>query len=72
LEFDPALPYPFLHRVAWAKCDMLATVGFARLDLFRTDRDQYGRRRYLHPKLSETDLERVRRGILMGLGMSDR
>ena len=45
LEFDPPLPHPFLYPVAWAKCDMLATVGFDRLDIFRTERDQYGRRK---------------------------
>jgi uncharacterized protein YifN (PemK superfamily) len=69
LEFNPPLPKPFLLPVAWAKCDMLATVAFARLDLFWTDRDQYGRRRYLHPRLSPQDLLRVRRGVLFALGM---
>jgi uncharacterized protein YifN (PemK superfamily) len=70
LEFDPPLPYPFVYRVAWAKCDMIATVGFFRLDFFHTHRDQYGKRRYLHPKLSQADLDRVKRGILCGLGMA--
>ena len=62
LEFKPPLPDPFSYAVAWAKCDMLATVGFERLDLFHTKRDQYGRRKYLHPKLPEADLKRVRVG----------
>jgi hypothetical protein len=52
------------RAVAWAKCDMLATVGFERLDLFHTARDQYGKRRYLHPKLTGADLERVKSGVL--------
>jgi mRNA interferase MazF len=69
LEFDPPFPEPFSYKVAWAKCDMLATVGFARLDLFHTGRDQYGKRRYLHPKLSEVDLQRVRTGILHAIGV---
>jgi uncharacterized protein YifN (PemK superfamily) len=69
LEFKPPLPSPFSYEVAWAKCDMLATVGFARLDLFHTARDQEGRRKYLHPKLSMTDLDRIKRGILFALGM---
>ena len=71
LEFKPPLPYPFLYEVAWAKCDMLATVGFERLNLFHTDRDQYGRRKYLHPKLSAVDVERVKKGILFALGMGN-
>ena len=39
---------------------MLATVGFDRLDMFQTDRDQYGKRKYLHPKVSVPDLARIR------------
>jgi mRNA interferase MazF len=69
IAFEAALPAPFGQTVWWAKCDMIATVGFGRLDLFRTDRDQTGRRKYLHPKLLESDLVRVRQGILNALGM---
>ena len=68
LEFNPPLPEPFSYRVAWAKCDMRATVGFERLDLFHTARDQYGKRRYLHPKLTGAELERVKSGVLHALG----
>ena len=68
LEFNPPLPEPFSYRVAWAKCDMLATVGFERLDLFHTARDQTGKRRYLHPKLTDTDLEPVKAGVLNAIG----
>jgi mRNA interferase MazF len=69
LEFKPPLPHPFVYEVAWAKCDMLATVSFERLDFFHTARDQYGRRKYLHPKLPAEDLARVRRGILCAIGV---
>jgi mRNA interferase MazF len=71
LEFTPPLPTPFSYRVAWVKCDMLATVGFERLDLFRTERNQYGQRKYLHPKIPEADLGRVRNGVLFALGMGN-
>jgi hypothetical protein len=50
---------------------MLATVAFARLDFFHTDRDQQGKRKYLHPKLSATDLDRVRKGVLFALGIGN-
>ena len=60
LLFNPPLPHPFSYEYGWAKCDMLATVSFERLDLFHTERDQYGRRKYLHPKLPGKDLERVK------------
>lgn len=69
LEFNPPLPNPFPYSVAWAKCDMLATVSFQRLDLFRTERDQTGKRKYLHPKLSAEDLLRVQMGVLSALGL---
>jgi mRNA interferase MazF len=71
LEFKPPLPAPFSYEVAWAKCDMLATVGFDRLDLFHTERDQEGKRKYLHPKLAPADLERVKKGVLFALGMGN-
>jgi mRNA interferase MazF len=71
LEFKPALPYPFVYDVAWAKCDMLATVCFDRLNLFHTDRDQYGKRKYLRPRLSATDLQRVRKGVLYAIGLGN-
>src|SRR5579884_111531 len=38
LEFDPVLP-TYDSPVMWAKCDMIATVSFSRLDMLRTGRD---------------------------------
>jgi uncharacterized protein YifN (PemK superfamily) len=69
LEFKPPLPDPFSHVVVWAKCDMLATVSFARLDMFRTDRDQYGKRKFLKLSISINDLQRVRHGVKCALGI---
>src|SRR5207248_7318416 len=61
LELAIGLPPPFDgERLCWAKADMVATVGFGRLDLFRTGRDVTRRRQYLHPRLSAADLQRVR------------
>lgn len=68
IELDQPLPKPYADPVMWAKCDMLSTVGFARLDLLRTGRDQYGKRKYLHPKLSDEDFARVCNGIRRALG----
>lgn len=71
LRLAAPLPHPFQQDVWWAKCDMLATVGFERLDLFRTGRDQDGKRKYLQPKLGRDDFTRIQNGILSALGMSD-
>lgn len=68
IGFDDPLPAPFDSPVAWVKCDMLATVSFERLDMFRAGRDQTGRRKYLNRLLPEGDFERVKQGILHGLG----
>jgi mRNA interferase MazF len=70
LELPVSLPEPFDEQVMWAKCDMLATVGFLRLDLFRGPRLQGGKRQYIHPKLSNDDMRRVRAGMLHALGLS--
>jgi mRNA interferase MazF len=53
----------FASTEMWAKVDMLATVGFHRLDLFRTERDQTGRRRYYCPKISAEDIKAIKEGI---------
>ena len=49
---------------------MLATVGFNRLDLFRTRRDPVtGERAFLHPRLRRAELWRVRQAVLHALEM---
>ena len=65
------LPYSLPHfptKVCWVRADMLATVGFERLDLFRTDRDQTWKRKYLTPRISEEDFERIKQCIRHALG----
>jgi uncharacterized protein YifN (PemK superfamily) len=69
IEFEKELPLPFPGKVFWAKCDMLFTSGFNRLQLFQTGKDQYGRRKYLKPKLTEQQLLEVHKGILSSLGL---
>jgi mRNA interferase MazF len=71
LEFEPELPYPFPYKIFWAKCDMMATVSFERLDLFHTAREKGGKRKYLHPKVSAHNLNRVRGGMLHAIGLGN-
>jgi mRNA interferase MazF len=70
LQLREQLPAPFELQTVWAKCDMLATVSFARLDLFRTSRDQSGKRRYIQPRLPEADWKRIQQRILFALGLN--
>jgi len=69
IRVDPPLPAPFDSPEIWVKADMLATVGFHRLDLPRTGRDQYGKRKYLTVRITSDELQAVYRCVLCGLGM---
>jgi uncharacterized protein YifN (PemK superfamily) len=68
LDLPEPLPEPFDFRVWWVKCDMIATVGFDSLDLFHTERGPDRKRKYLDPKVPDTDFVRVCQGVLNGLG----
>lgn len=70
LDLDDDLPHPFPARVWWAKCDMIASVGFARLDYFHTARDHTGRRKYLTSlQVSDAHLEQIREAVRHALGL---
>jgi uncharacterized protein YifN (PemK superfamily) len=69
IAINPPLPGPFDSPEMWVKGDMIATVGFHRLDLPRTGRDQYGRRKYLNVRVSEAELRAIYRAVLCGLGL---
>ena len=70
LELDRPLPEPFAETVWWVKADMVATVGFDRLDLFRTGRDQYGKRKYLADlRVSPDQMEAVRAAVRHALDL---
>jgi uncharacterized protein YifN (PemK superfamily) len=70
LALERPLPPPFDQAIWWAKCDMIATVGFDRLDFFHTGRDRDGKRKYLHPVLPASDMARVKSGVLAALGIT--
>ena len=66
---DASLPPPLAGNRCWAKCDMLYTVRFERLDLVRGPRDPVtGRRTYYNHQVIEADLEAIYAGILTTLG----
>ncbi|WP_145057754.1 type II toxin-antitoxin system PemK/MazF family toxin [Lignipirellula cremea] len=55
----------------WAKCDMVTTVAFRRLDRIRDGRHGDGSRKYYTGKISAADLESIKRGVLYALCMND-
>jgi len=65
-----AAPLPgFTGLSCWAKADMVGTVSFARLDLFRTDRGPNGQRKYLSFRVSDAQLEQIRVCLRCVLGL---
>ena len=70
IELPEPLPAPFDETIWWVKADMIATVSFERLDLFRTERDQYGKRKYLiNLKVSEEQFNQILDSIRHALGI---
>jgi len=55
------VPLPgFAEQECWVKADMVATVAFARLDMFQTAREPSGKRKYLTRRVSTDQLEQIR------------
>ena len=69
LALDNPMPHPFDSEVMWVKADMLATVGFQRLDLFREGRGADGKRKYLTLKIDAAQLRCVYESVLHGIGL---
>lgn len=65
-----APPEPFSAVDCWAKADMLATVSYSRLNLFRDQRGPGGKRKYHRLKLDPVELEKVRTCIRVALGLT--
>ncbi len=70
LAIEPPLPRPFDSATAWAKCDHVATVSFARLHLIRMGRGADGRREYRIGQVSGDDLAAIRRCVAEALGIA--
>ncbi|MFC4725271.1 type II toxin-antitoxin system PemK/MazF family toxin [Glycocaulis abyssi] len=64
------LPDRFKAGDVWVKGDMIAAVGFHRLDLIRIGRTPDGRRRYCFDTVSDDDLKKIRKAILAGIGLA--
>lgn len=69
-EMTLSEPLPgFTATRCWVKAGMVATVAFARLDLFRTGRDADGKRQYLKTKMTAEDFEAVKQCVRAALGL---
>jgi mRNA interferase MazF len=61
------LPRPWEGPAKWAKCDMLATVGYGRLSPIGIGRGNDGKRRYIYPHVTTEQLKAIRCGVLCAL-----
>lgn len=69
VELGFELPEPWGGDKAWVKADMLATVGFHRLDLIKLGKDQYGKRKYLNKTIPKGELTKIRNCVLHALSL---
>jgi len=69
-RMDPrSLPGKLARKETWAKCDMLATVSLERLDRVMVGKEPGGKRIYVADPVTAEDLEAIRRGVMIALGM---
>lgn len=69
IEFERELPSPWEGAAKWAKCDMIATVGYARLTPIGAGRQADNRRKYIYPDVTQQQLLNIRKGVLCALGL---
>lgn len=68
-EMSPySLPDPYRNKTMWAKCDMVYTVGFHRLDRVKIGKNRKtGKRIYHTNQIILADIQGVTKAILHGL-----
>ena len=66
-----SLPGKLARKETWAKCDMLATVSLGRLDRVMIGKEPGGKRIYVAEQILAEDLEAIRRGVMIALGIED-
>ncbi len=69
---DASLPMPFRGGPMWAKCDLITTVAFRRLDRVRAGKHPTtGKRMYSAKPVRPEDFRAIREAIIHVLGLSD-
>lgn len=69
LTFDPRLPAPYDEEHMWAKCDMVMTVAFHRLQLLHAGKDENGDRLYDVRVLAPEILAEIRQKVTLAIGL---
>lgn len=63
-----SMPSSLQEKECWAKCDMLYTVSFERLDRIKVRIE--GKRRYIVGETTHEDLVAIQHGVMNGLGLN--
>lgn len=66
---DLNLPLPYDNKINWAKCDMIYSVSFDRLELFRGRNGMGGKREYKEFCISSENLKKIQAGFLSSVGL---
>ena len=69
IHLPSPLPDPWNASSCWAICDHPMTVSFARLNLIRLPKDQYGKRRYFKYRIGEEDQNGIKSALLAAFGI---
>ncbi len=70
IDIRPRLPARWDSDGVWVKGDMIAAVGFHRLDFLRYGKDVQGRRLYHYSPVSDENLRVIRACVLSGMGLA--
>ena len=70
-RLDPrSLPGKLAQEDTWAKCDMVTTVSFRRLDRVFIGKKHSGKPVYTAKLVIPSDLEAIRQGVVSAIGLS--
>lgn len=65
----PNKPPDNLSHECWIKGDMIYSLSFERMDLYRYARDHEGKRRYYYDKVSADIIQKARKAIAYAIGI---
>jgi len=69
IEVPDEIPEPWGPGPRWAKCDMVATVGYTRLNLPHSKHRVTGVRQYHQIELEKAKVDQLRRAVSAAIGI---
>jgi len=66
---NDSLPVPYHTKDTWAKCDMVITVAYHRLDRVRIGKDSNGKRMYSHMCITQDEFAAIKTCVVQALNL---